>query len=209
MNRQIKISGYSIKYSGVYAENTHERVGIFIKGEAMAINSISGGSTRNAIGIKKTLKSGKTEKSEKAFGIKEDKVKVRDTTFALRLYSQKTLDQLKSVMQEAANKLGIDLNTVDASSEATANRIVNFALGMYGTYQKQHPEMSEEERLAKYEKLITNAINKGYGEAVGILQGMGVSDKQTMAGIQKTHDLIFQKISNFFESRRAELQTQA
>jgi hypothetical protein len=41
--------------------------------------------------------------------------------------------------------------------------------------------------------------------ALGILKGLGVNDEQTMSRAQETHDLVFKKLGDFFDAKRAEL----
>jgi len=130
-----------------------------------------------------------------------DVVARRDQGFGLRVYAQETLSRLSAIVNESAKNLGVNLETYDASPEATADRIAGFAIGMFSLYKKQNPDLTEEEALAKYEKYIGRAIDKGFNEALKILGGLGVTDAQTMDGIQMTYNLIQEKFSNFFAVR--------
>jgi hypothetical protein len=168
----------------------------------MAIHAINSATQAESL-LPKTSKKGLSETVKSGSIPLNDVVAKRDTTFAFKVYTQETLSKLAAVARDAADQLGVDLNTVDASPEATADRITSFAFGMYSTYRKQHSELTDEEALDKYEKVISRAIDKGYNEALKILDGLGINDEQTMSGIAKTHELIFQKLDNFFSEQRS------
>ena len=159
------------------------------------------------LGKLKTQSLAATSKKSTAQTQATDKVtnSSREPGYGLRVYSQTTLDQLKSIVNEAAQYLNVDLNTVDVTPEGTANTIANFAISMYGLYKQQNPDLSEEEAPSKYDEMIRGAIDTGFNEALKILGGLGINDEQTMSGIQQTYDLIQQKLDNFFETKRAEL----
>ncbi|NLH49476.1 MAG: DUF5610 domain-containing protein [Myxococcales bacterium] len=167
----------------------------------MAVNAINSAVQIETLLPKSTKKTTDTTKSTSI--PLNDVVAKRDTTFAFKVYTQETLSKVAAVAKQAADMLGVDLNTVDASPEATADRITSFVFGMYSTYRKQHSELTDEEALDKYEKVIGRAIDKGYNEALKILDGLGVNDETTMAGIHKTHELIFQKLDSFFSEQRS------
>jgi hypothetical protein len=83
--------------------------------------------------------------------------------------------------------------------EATAQRITDFALSFFPMYASQHKDQSYEQQLNDYQKLVGGAIDSGFTEAGKILGDLpsGVSDQ-----IQQTHDLVWQKLSSFFDYAR-------
>ncbi|MDP8222105.1 MAG: DUF5610 domain-containing protein [Candidatus Lernaella stagnicola] len=129
-----------------------------------------------------------------------DKVAQRDERFPFAVYAKHTLDQLRSLVQSVSD--GFNLDEFDPSPDAVSDTIAGFAVGMFGAYREQHPELSDDEAINKYEKLIGNAVNKGYNEALAILQGMDINDENTMGQIQQTHNLIFEKLDRFFTEQR-------
>lgn len=80
--------------------------------------------------------------------------------------------------------------------EATAQRITDFALSFFPMYSSQHKDQSFEQQANDYQKLVEGAIDSGFTEAGKILGDLpsGVSDQ-----IQQTHDLVWQKLSSFFD----------
>lgn len=80
--------------------------------------------------------------------------------------------------------------------EATAQRITDFALSFFPMYASQRKDQSFEQQVDGYRKLIEGAIDSGFTEAGKILGELpsGVSDQ-----IQQTHDLVWQKLSSFFD----------
>ena len=122
----------------------------------------------------------------------------KDRNYAFKVYTEVTLKRLRAVVGAAAEKLGVDLEALDTSPEATSDRIAGFAISMFHIYQKQHPEMSEEEALAKYDGYIRKAVDKGFNEALKIIQGLCIDSPKIMDDISKTYDLVQQKLDNFF-----------
>jgi len=166
-------------------------------GVSMGVNSINA-SMQVSITKQKTTKTTVQQKSQSTTKSLVDVVASRDSNYSFKVYTQATLNRLAAVVNMSAAELGINLETYDASPEATADRIAGFAISMFSVYQKQNPELSEEEALAKYEPYIKRAIDKGFNEALKILGSLNINDDQTMSGIQQTYDLIQEKLDNFF-----------
>lgn len=137
-----------------------------------------------------------------------DKVSIRDKNLPFKLFSERMLNQLKSIVGDAAARIGVDPATFDPSPESVSDMISGFAIANFGRYHQQHPEMSEQEALDKYQDVIGGAINKGYNEAIEIIQGLGIDDEKTMDTIGRTHDLIFEKLDRFFAEQRERLAQQ-
>jgi len=89
---------------------------------------------------------------------------------------------------------------LDVSPEATAERIVSLSTAFFGSYQKQHPELSQEAALTKFTDLITGGINTGFGEARDILSGLQVLEGNIASNIDLTYDLVQQKLTAFIEN---------
>jgi len=89
---------------------------------------------------------------------------------------------------------------IDFTPEATAERIVAFSTQFLGTYQEQHPEMSEEESLAAFVDVIKAGIEQGFGEAKDILGGLKVLDGEIATNIDKTYELVQQGLQTFIDS---------
>ncbi|MBF0171619.1 MAG: DUF5610 domain-containing protein [Nitrospinae bacterium] len=84
----------------------------------------------------------------------------------------------------------------DTGPEATAGRIADFAMSFFPAYAKQHPDMSYEEQVDSYQKMVEGAVDQGFKEAMQIL---GAVPKEVADGIQQTRDLVNQKLSGIFE----------
>jgi Domain of unknown function (DUF5610) len=150
----------------------------------------------------------KTQRTQQSFAKKQagDRVSFGPPPPPTQIYAQQTLNALQGMVDEAAAAGGVDLAGFDPSPEGVSDMIVGFVVGNFPRYQAQHPEMSEAEAMNKYEDLIGGAINKGYNEALEIIQGMGIDDDKTMSLVQRTHDLIFEKLDQFFADGRARLE---
>jgi len=85
-------------------------------------------------------------------------------------------------------------SSVDVSPEATADRIVGFALGLFGVFQKQHPEMDDAELAAAFASEVRRGIEDGFARARHILDGLGVLNGQVIANVDRTYELVHQKL---------------
>jgi hypothetical protein len=86
---------------------------------------------------------------------------------------------------------------LDVSPEATAERIVSLSTTFFGSYQKLHPELSQEVALTKFTDLISGGINTGFGEARDILSGLQVLEGDIASNIDLTYDLVQEKLTSF------------
>lgn len=88
---------------------------------------------------------------------------------------------------------------VDTSPQATADRIVGFATAFYQKYSEQYPDMPEEERLDKFLALVGGGVDKGFEDARGVLDGLGVLNGKIAEDIDSTYSLIQDGFAKFRE----------
>lgn len=84
------------------------------------------------------------------------------------------------------------------SPEESAGVIVKFATGFYELYKAHHPELSEEDALREYDRLIRGSIKTGAIEALDIIQGMDADSDEAMDRIGRTLDKVEEGLSTFF-----------
>ena len=89
----------------------------------------------------------------------------------------------------------------DNSPEATADRIVSLSTGFYEAYKAQHPEQDATSSLESFMELIQSGFEKGYQEAVDILEGLKVFEGDIAAGIEKTYELVQQGYADFQQTQ--------
>ena len=82
--------------------------------------------------------------------------------------------------------------------EATADRIVGFALGMRGIFSRQNSELSHDEMMARFEAEIRRGIGEGFGQARGVLGGLQLLEGQVQDNVDKTWDLVQRRLNDFF-----------
>ena len=87
------------------------------------------------------------------------------------------------------------------SPENTAGRIVEGALGFFETFQKQNPNLAEDEQVEQFLSTITKAIDKGYGEATKVLDGLKVFDGSIKDNAEATRSIIDDKLAAFREAK--------
>jgi len=178
----------------------------------MNVNGLTGLAAKQTIASKnKSTQSVKfSEKTKSGGSVSLSQV---DQGKMLQLIADKSLQKIMDMARFAAQALGYDLNNLgalDTSVEGTSSRIADFAVGLFGLYKQQNPDMSEEEALVEYESLIKGAVGSGYQEALHVLSGLGVNDQKILDTAQETINMTFQKLDNFFNAKREELaQAQA
>jgi hypothetical protein len=92
----------------------------------------------------------------------------------------------------------------DFTPEKTAERIVDFATSFYDAFSKQHPELEDpEERLDRFLELVGGGIDKGFGEARSILDGLKVLDGEIADGVDRTYELVQDGLKAFREEMLA------
>jgi len=114
-------------------------------------------------------------------------------------------DALRASMGENAIQNAYD-SGLDVSPDATADRIVSLSTAFFGSYQEQHPELSQQEALTKFTDLISGGIDTGFSEAREILSGLNVLEGDIASNIDSTYDLVQEKLAAFIESFNQEQQ---
>jgi len=108
-------------------------------------------------------------------------------------------DALQASLGDNAIQSAYD-SGLDVSPEATADRIVSLSTAFLPQYQEQHPELNEEEALASFTEIIRGGIQTGFSEAREILGGLDVLDGDIATNIDKTYDLVQEKLAAFAEN---------
>ncbi len=90
----------------------------------------------------------------------------------------------------------------DNSPEGTAGRILSMSTGFYEAYAAQRPNDDPEQVLRDFVDVIRGGFEKGYNEAAGILQGLGVMGEGSFVAeeIGKTFQLVQQGYDDFLNS---------
>ncbi len=96
----------------------------------------------------------------------------------------------------------------DNSPEGTAGRILSQTLAFFDGYARQHPNKEPEQLLRDFVDTIRGGFEKGYNEAIGILEGLGVMGEgsHVASEIGKTYALVQQGYDDFLQSRLDALQ---
>ena len=106
-------------------------------------------------------------------------------------------EKLRAVISEAREALGIPEDaTLDTSEEATAGRIVDFALGFFQQYAENNNLKDDEEGRAQFAEFIGGAIMQGIAEARDILSALKALDGNPF-DIDQTSDIIQSRLDDF------------
>lgn len=95
----------------------------------------------------------------------------------------------------------LEAEGADLSPEATADRIVGFALNLRAAFQRRHEDLAPDELQARFEAAVRQGIGDGFAHAEKVLGDLGRLDgeqRQTMASIW---DLIQSRLDEAFLPR--------
>jgi len=88
---------------------------------------------------------------------------------------------------------------LDVTPEATADRIVSFALGLKNHFQRQNPQLDEKELLNRFEAEIRRGISDGFSSARGALGNLELLEGQISENVDTTWDLVQAKLDEVFQ----------
>lgn len=134
-----------------------------------------------------------------------DKVDLSPIARASMIGQEKLQAALNAQIEEAFAVQGIDLSEhqgIDYAPDAVSQRIVDFSISLYGVFREQHPELSDAQALDKFEGTIRGAVDKGYGEAIEVLQAMNMPES-VLEISENTKTQIDQRFDDYFEEQRA------
>lgn len=138
------------------------------------------------------------QKDSVSFG--NSKVSSRE---ALQIVTERSLERLRAVVSDARAELGLPQDAViDTSPEATANRILGFALNFFGKFAENNGLEDNEEGRRQFANFIGRAINQGISEARDILGALQALSPNVTANIDKTANFIQQGLDNFILNGR-------
>ena len=131
-----------------------------------------------------------------------------DTVYAQRVLDDSLADKFNAAVQEA----GMDTNVesllgsgLDFSPEATANRIVSFAVGFFGSFKANHQEDGPADQIDGFSEMIKGAVEQGFTEARDILEGIGDISSETASDIDATFSLVMSGIDEFAQEQHSGL----
>lgn len=125
---------------------------------------------------------------------------------SLTVAGRKIIDSLNELLKEQLPGGIQSLQPADVTPEATADRIVSAVTAMFSSFREQHAEMSDEEALNRFMELARGGVEKGYGDAFEILEGLGAFEYEgVQEGVEQTKKLIDQKLADFEKTAREAL----
>ncbi|HIJ66207.1 MAG TPA: DUF5610 domain-containing protein [Candidatus Hydrogenedentes bacterium] len=131
------------------------------------------------------------------FGLNEPVTDVQ----AMNILVERAMQKLYAVVEEARAELGIPEGAaLDTSPEATAERIVEFALGAFHGWWDNHEELGEDEARKQFAGFIGGAIEQGIEEARTILNALNALTPEVDDNINRTADIIQDRLSDFVQN---------
>lgn len=111
------------------------------------------------------------------------------------------IDMRMSQARQVADAQAAAMDANPFSPEATSRRIADFALSFFPMYAKQNADKPLDQQLSDYQKMVEDAIGEGFSEAMTILGDMPT---EVSNQIQRTRDLVGQKLTAFFDYAKTE-----
>lgn len=99
-----------------------------------------------------------------------------------------------------------DANNPFATPEGTAGVILGFSLGLYERFAESHKGEDEAEVAAKFIETIRGGFEKGYGEAVDILDALSVWNGNVKSEIEQTWNLVQKGYDDWLADKLASLK---
>jgi len=119
----------------------------------------------------------------------------------IEIVTERAMAKLQSVVGEARAALGLpEGEAIDLSAEATANRIVDFALNFFDNFRANNKEMGDDARQA-FIDLIGPAIKQGIDEARGILSALQALTPGADNKIDAISALIQERLDAFLQGQ--------
>ena len=134
-----------------------------------------------------------------------------DGGFANRVLNDSLNDKLNAMFQEAGVDTTVDSlleSGLDFSPEATANRIVELAVGFFEQYQANNEGTEKGEQIEGFVDMIKGAVEEGFAGAQEMLEGLGDIDPDVQEGIDRTFDLVVKEIDDWASERAEQVATE-
>ena len=117
---------------------------------------------------------------------------------SMRVILESAYAKIQGVVDDARAELGLEPGAViDTSPEATADRILGFALNFFEQYRENNSQLNDQEAREKYAEFIGEAIQQGIDEARDILGALSAIDDTTSSGIGQIESIIQQGLDAF------------
>jgi hypothetical protein len=134
-------------------------------------------------------------------------VHVKNASKGLAVLAKEVLKSLNEILKQDLPEGVYGLKPENHTPEATAQRIVDGTTALFSVFAKQNPNLEGEELIDKFMSTIRGGIEKGYNEAVGILEAIDAFQIDGVeSGIQETMRLVDEKLLAFEESMKASLK---
>jgi len=128
------------------------------------------------------------------------------TDAQMRLAQDLVVGRSQAEIEKLFADIGVDVDEspgTDWSAEATAQRIFDFATAFYQKFADDNPDLDEGSKITAYEDEIRGAIERGFSEAIEILEGMQVPG-EVLDTANETMTLLSEKLDRFFGDLRGE-----
>ena len=121
----------------------------------------------------------------------QQNVKITAGDKNMELVFRAAIERLNEILAPSLGVEAIDnAEPDDYTPEKVADRIVSFATAFFGSFRKQHEDLSDKEALDAYMKIIGDAVDQGFNEAKNILKGLKVLEGDVSNTIEETYKLV-------------------
>ena len=131
-----------------------------------------------------------------------------DVSYATMVLDESLRPRLDAALASAGLELSTDdlLSTAeDTFSEATAQRIIEFATSFFEAFQNNQVDEDSESQISSFTELIKGAVKGGFDQARDILGGIGQKSGGVQADIDRTFSLTTKGLDAFAQEQRGAL----
>ncbi len=124
----------------------------------------------------------------------------------IALTAQQIVDKINSLLAKQLPEGLASLSPEQTTPEATADFIVSNATALFSSYQKQNPDLEDEELVEQFMQELRSGIESGYSDAYDTLEGLGAFEFEGVReGVEQTRILIEEKLVKFEQELRKSL----
>ena len=163
----------------------------------MNVSGVQSQSNIFSVVSSKTLSSSATQTSGQSIGARAANLLEMSNQIDPGFARSVLQDTVEKRLETALSEAGLDISAQeiltrvgDASPEATAQGIVEFATSFLEQHKANHSDLESKQQVEEFAALIKGAIETGFEEAAAMLSQLGHIPGAVQANVDETFDLV-------------------
>jgi hypothetical protein len=118
---------------------------------------------------------------------------------SMQLLYKTAIDNINQILKPEFGDNAIQAKaSEDQSPDATAGRIVSLSTAFFDKFMEQRPGMDKATAAQQFRDVLSKGIDQGFSEARNILNGLNVLSGDIASNVDKTYELVQNKLNDFF-----------